>query len=482
MPSINPSKLPPWEIVCEPVQPEAAIAFWASRSAMTAAEMKKAADDAAMRAFYVAGLAERDAVQTVQDAIGEALKNGETLADFKERIKDVIESQGWHDSRVETIFRNNLQTAYSAGRWQKVQAHKKFRPYLQYLTVGDERVRPPHAVLNDLVFPVDHPFWDENCPPNGHKCRCGTRTLSKRQMEKEGLTPQEAMPRDMLYVDPKNGMEYHVARPGADDGWRSNPGKDWLNGLDLKKYPDLTKDSYAEQRLRPAPVRNFEQLSAGIEKHAGRFLKNSDGFTKIEQNRKSYFMATDCHGHLYLSAKKFKTHKGIFQPTGALKSAWNKLAKGESLEWLEEYAIESLWHEITHNRQRYGSPGKGAANRTMETVTQWTARRTYPDFLKSLGGKATHLDSIKKEGLGYGGYLRNFDRLLQAIGAEEGQVLQGMQKIIDTYKMDEYTNPLSSLLRDISGKDWQAIEQAMMKTNLPEAAFEKLLHSLELTD
>lgn len=248
MPAVSPASLPAPELLSQAVQPEAAIAFWASRSATSVEDIKKLADGAKMRAFYVAGLAERDAVQTVKDAIAEALKNGETLADFKERIKDVIDSQGWHDNRVETIFRNSLQTAYSAGRWQKIQANKKFRPYLQYYTAGDERVRPGHAVLNELVFPVDHPFWDENYTPNGHKCRCGTRTLSKRQVEAEGLTVQEEMPGDMMYVDPKTGMEYHVARPGADDGWRNNPGKDWLAGLDLNKYPDLNAGSHAEQR------------------------------------------------------------------------------------------------------------------------------------------------------------------------------------------------------------------------------------------
>lgn len=476
-------RLPAPEILAAPVQPEAAIAFWASRSAMTAAEMKGLAEDARKRAFYVTGLAERDAVQTVKDAIGEALKNGETLADFKERIKDVIQSQGWHDHRVETIFRNNLQTAYSAGRYQKMQAVKTFRPFWQYYTAGDERVRPPHAVLSELVFPADHPFWDSNYPPNGHKCRCGVRTLSRRQVDKEGLTVQNEMPRDMLYTDPKTGMEYHVARPGADDGWRNNPGKDWTTaGLDLKKYPDLHKDSYEEQRLRPAPVRNFEQLSEGIKRHAGKFLRNSDGFTGIEQNRKSYFMATDCSGRLYLSAQKFRTRKGEFQPTGALKSAWNKLAAGKPLEWTEEYAIESLWHEITHNRQQRTYTGKGAVNRIMETVTQWTARRTYPDLLVSLGGKAAHLESIKKEGLGYGGYIRNFDKLMRALGADEGKVLVGMQNIINTRRMDEYTDPLSALLRDASDKDLGAIKRALQKINLSDWSYEQYLRDLKLMD
>ena len=49
-----------------------------------------------------------------------------------------------------------------AGRYAKMQQVKKARPYWQYLTVGDDRVRPSHAVLHRMVFPADHDFWGEN--------------------------------------------------------------------------------------------------------------------------------------------------------------------------------------------------------------------------------------------------------------------------------------------------------------------------------
>lgn len=72
----------------------------------------------------------------------EALKNGETLETFKARIAEAIRTQGWHDYRVENIFRTNMQTAYAAGRYKKMQAVKKSRPYWQYMAIMDRRVRP----------------------------------------------------------------------------------------------------------------------------------------------------------------------------------------------------------------------------------------------------------------------------------------------------------------------------------------------------
>ena len=248
MPTFADMGLPKPDLLAAAVQPEAAIAFWSWKAGLPYDVVKKLEEGARQRAFYVAGLAEHDAVQAIKDALQAALENGETLADFKNRCREVIENQGWHDSRVETIYRNNMQSAYAAGRYKKMQAVKKARPYWQYYTLADGKVRPTHAVLHLQVYPADHPFWDENYTPNGHKCRCGVRTLSARQVEAEGLTVQTEMPGDSQYTDPATGMEYHVARPGADDGWRGTPGKDWLYGLDLNKYPDLGPESYRQQR------------------------------------------------------------------------------------------------------------------------------------------------------------------------------------------------------------------------------------------
>lgn len=234
--------------VARPVPPDAAIEYWQQRAKLTDAEAKKMDAGARHRAFYVSGLAEWDLVQLVSDALQAALENGETLTDFKGRVGEVIEAEGWNSFRVENIFRTNMQTAYAAGRWAKMQAVKATRPYWQYITVEDRRRRPSHAILHGVVYPADHAFWGANYPPNGFRCRCTVRTLSERQVQAQGLAVQTEMPGDSMWTDPKTGMEYHVARPGADAGFRNNPGKDWLAGLDLDKYPDLNRKSYEEQR------------------------------------------------------------------------------------------------------------------------------------------------------------------------------------------------------------------------------------------
>lgn len=219
--------IPDPEIVFEGVKPEATIAYWKKLSLMTAKQARELDAGARARAYYVSCLKEMDEIALVHTAIGEALENGSTFDVFRERIARL----GLPDHLMKTIFTTNLQTAYAAGRYAKMQAVKKTRPYWRYLTIGDNRVRPSHAVLSGMVFPADHAFWSENYPPNGYRCRCGVQTLSERQVKREKLTVQKKMPGDMMWTDPKTGMEYHVARPGADDGFRNNPGKDWFAGL-----------------------------------------------------------------------------------------------------------------------------------------------------------------------------------------------------------------------------------------------------------
>lgn len=224
-------RLPGWKIVAEPVAPDAAIEFWRAKSAMTEKEALALAEGERWRAFWVAGLTRHDQIQCVYDAIGKVLEHGETLADFRQRIASVIQTQGWDGYRVETILRTNIQQAYSAGRYKKMQAVKSSRPYLQYLAIMDKRVRPSHAVLHEKVYPADHEFWNSNYPPNGFRCRCAAVSLSERQVRKQGLTVEKAMPQPGVWTDPKTGMEYHVQFPGADRGWRNNPGRDWVASL-----------------------------------------------------------------------------------------------------------------------------------------------------------------------------------------------------------------------------------------------------------
>lgn len=74
-------------------------------------------------------------------------------------------------------------TALASGRaasdWATIKEDKKFLPLLQYQTVGDARVRPQHARLDNITKTVDSSFWDTYYPPNGWRCRCTTIQLTR---------------------------------------------------------------------------------------------------------------------------------------------------------------------------------------------------------------------------------------------------------------------------------------------------------------
>jgi len=477
-------KLEDPEIIAEGVPPDAAIEFWKQRAKLTDDEAKALGEEAKHRAFYVTGLAKQDLVQLVSDGLAEALKNGETLEDFKKRIADAIQKQGWHDYRVENIFRTNMQTAYAAGRYKKMQAVKKSRPYWQYIAIMDKRVRPSHAILHGKVYHADHEFWASNYPPNGFRCRCTVRTLSERQVKKYGLTVEKDMPQPDVWTDPKTDMEYFVHFPGADKGFRNNPGKDWVTaGLDLKKYPDANTASYKALRgvRTVSTVSDNAELAESIKKHASPFTR--DGVIQdVVFNDKEYFMATDSRGKLWISQKDFPDCSN-FNAAKELKSAWNKIAAGKKLSFHEEYAIESLWHELTHNRQTPTSAGDkvSVSRRIMETVTQWVARRTYPLFLERLGGKAVHQKKILKEGYGYRLLVRNFESLRESLGIkDDAKMLQYFEDVCQRTDRQQYQKAIADyFIQNATRKVAKGrLNSALQLINQSEKIYDMILRRL----
>lgn len=77
-------------------------------------------------------------------------------------------SVNWSKTEQITIFQNSNANSL----WQKIVESKDVLPYLQYITVGDERVRPSHNAMNGIIKPVNDSFWDTHNPSNGFNCRC----------------------------------------------------------------------------------------------------------------------------------------------------------------------------------------------------------------------------------------------------------------------------------------------------------------------
>ncbi len=147
-------------------------------------------------AFTVAKIADQDMLSEVHKAVKQAIESGTSFNDFKKTLKPYLMAKGWlglTDSqsdqtylghRLKTIYHTNKQTAYAAGRWQRIQRTKEMLPYLQYLPSLSTNQRDSHTAYYDLVRPVDDPIWQSIFPPNGFGCKCRTRQLTRTKAQK----------------------------------------------------------------------------------------------------------------------------------------------------------------------------------------------------------------------------------------------------------------------------------------------------------
>ena len=128
-----------------------------------------------------------------------ALEEDFDLRDFRHAFDDLTDTIGVSRASphyLETVYRTNTQSAYGAGRFLAMTDPDvmEARPFVQYRTVGDARVRPEHAKLHERVWRADDSGWHYVAPPNGYNCRCSMVTLSPA--EARGLDIERGRPAD----------------------------------------------------------------------------------------------------------------------------------------------------------------------------------------------------------------------------------------------------------------------------------------------
>lgn len=142
---------------------------------------------------------------------------GLPLKDFLEQGKKLTER--YHRQYLRAELETALSAAQAAERWADIQRRAWLYPNLRYDTAGDERVRQEHVILDGAVYPVDHPFWKLNFPPNGWRCRC------------KAIQTDEA-------IKPVPGWEEYKSERGFDN----NPGDSGLLFAHSHPYFDLPEE------------------------------------------------------------------------------------------------------------------------------------------------------------------------------------------------------------------------------------------------
>ena len=176
------------------------------------------------KAFTVSRLASLQQIMTVQQSLISALQSGETLADWQSKVKAGGIGLNLPRGRLETIFRNNVQGAYSRGRCEQQAENVDTRPWYMYDAINDSRTRPSHAAMDGFVARYDDPIWGKWTPPCGHNCRCRRIALSEKQAARF-----RAIDTKRISENPELLAGRAVAEP--DDGWDYNLCSEPTEGL-----------------------------------------------------------------------------------------------------------------------------------------------------------------------------------------------------------------------------------------------------------
>lgn len=196
----------------------------------------------------------------------------------------------------------------------------------------------------------------------------------------------------------------------------------------------------------------------------GRSYLNKDGsYHKDGGNiltiHNSDFAVTDASGNIV-----------VFNPLHEVKEAMKSIAAKKPLTFNQEYAIESIWHEVRHA----GAVGwkdirkKNTRLRdAMECINQFCARRSYGKLLRAIGGTVKHKKEIIESGYGYSNSVSKFEKLIKAINVSSSEAYAHFSKVIMTEPYEDIFEHIVSFLVDkgVKRKNAETLVEALQRSD-----------------
>jgi SPP1 gp7 family putative phage head morphogenesis protein len=201
-----------------------------------------------LRAFTIAHVENESVLAQIKASLADILSGGGSYGEFRQAAKSLLDNQIITEAHLNTVYRMNLQTAYNAGKWSEQQEAIDVLPYIEYVTAGDDRVRPEHLALEGFIARKDDKRWDSIYPPNDWGCRCSTVEHDDFSLKQEGKRLSSG---SVNIVD------------AVGEGFRNNPGLILEqvsamireSGLDQKNPADYGMGTMAVRQLgKPMPV------------------------------------------------------------------------------------------------------------------------------------------------------------------------------------------------------------------------------------
>lgn len=400
----------------------------------------------------------KEASLLLRDAKG----NIKSATSFIHDVQKINSTYNEHYLRAEHQYA--VSASESAAQWAE-WAKDGDRYNLQFRTAADDKVRHSHAVLHNITLPFSDPFWRLYMTPLDWGCRCRVIQVLKSKYEVsdskasmklgESATPEifRYNPGTDNVIFPPKHPYYKLSKEAA------KVLKDQLPHAETKEEPgdpansddgiiDLGKH-FKGDKITSKAVKSILQEYASL--HAENFA-NGLGEVNIRKSR-SYLMQHSATVNTITGQRTSKSTISIstadfrngFNPARDLMEGLVSIKNKRPLTFNQEYAFESLWHEILHAKTQTKYYRLTALQREhMETVNQFVARHTYPDFIKSFGGQAEHQAEILDKGYGYGSWISNFRKKLADKGIGEAKAVE----FLTPHLMKDYSN-LGSKMREL---------------------------------
>lgn len=286
------------------LEPKDAVAYLQNKGYKITNNWYEMLEDAHSKAFTVSKMTNAQLLKDTHSLLQTSIKEGWSAGHAQKELKTLFQKKGWWGQkevkqkdgskkvvqlgsprRVRTIYRTNIQTAFNAGRYLQQLQDVDIAPYFQYMCILDESTRPEHRAMHGKVFRYDDPIWAYLYPPNGWGCRCFVRSLTSRELERQGLTVENSgkylFHKDVV-VNQDTGESVQVAMFKTKDqsgrtifvqpdaGWSYNVGKDsWdidvLAFNEVKGLPQAAKDKFiSDMALSPVKHKNFENFIGSV--------------------------------------------------------------------------------------------------------------------------------------------------------------------------------------------------------------------------
>jgi hypothetical protein len=201
------------------------------------------------------------------------------------------------------------------------------------------------------------------------------------------------------------------------------------------------------------------------------------GFNGIHVVANDNLFAATLDNTVYFSAAD-KLATG-FKPAIELNRAVQKSGTKEALSFNEEYALETLWHELNHMTYQHRVPSSVKANTVLESAVQFHARYSYQQLLTELNLPATHQQKIIANGYAYDVEVANFRTLIAALNLDDLSIVTVVDDVLKrNTSSDVLINELAVSLSTLTSYSLDKIEYGLKNLNRQFGFKEKLTKKL----